>query len=404
MRKTTSPRPPRRRNPRRLERILGVIAITSLIAAWIVGATRADAALMPAVREAMPEADHFNQQNGGLYVAWADSDEQDLLGYVAIGTANGYGGPLKAAVAVNLQGEVVGMAVADHKETPSWMTRVLAGDLVESLIGKSHAEGFELDNDVDAVTGATYTSRAIVDAVLKGSRVGAEELGLLVTSPPSPKIQIGIVDVVLVSLFAVGYFAHKRGFKYKKHARWATMIVGMVVLGFWFNQPLTLSLVNRFLLGYWPQWQTNLYWYLLIGGMLFVFTVDNKNPYCEWFCPFGASQECLGAIGGAKIRSAGRYHSFLKWVQRGLAWAAIMAALLLRNPGVSSYEIFGTLFKLLGSNLEFLLLGMVLLAAMFVRRPWCNYLCPLAPVMDLYRTFRSWIKETWKNLGRMPAK
>jgi polyferredoxin len=45
------------------------------------------------------------------------------------------------------------------------------------------------------------------------------------------------------------------------------------------------------------------------------------------------------------------------------------------------------------------LLGIVLLASMFVKRPWCSYLCPLAPVMDLYRTFRIWMKESWKSLG-----
>ncbi|HDD62487.1 MAG: hypothetical protein DRI65_05905 [Chloroflexota bacterium] len=54
------------------------------------------------------------------------------------------------------------------------------------------------------------------------------------------------------------------------------------------------------------QWQTNLYWYILVLGIIFVFSLDNKNPYCEWFCPFGAAQECMGSIGWAKVRSPGK--------------------------------------------------------------------------------------------------
>lgn len=385
---------------RRLERLLGVAALALLVVAWILGSLRGSADLMPAIQRAMPDADHFSRRDNGTYVGWADDAENDRLGYVTIGTANGYGGPLTMAVAAtNPQGEIVGLVIAGHKETSAWMARVVDARLPETLIGKSYRDPFTVGDDVDGVTGATYTSKAIAEATLKGSQKAAQILGLPVSPPPPPEIQFGIPEILLVLLFAVGYFAHKRGFKYARQARWATMIAGMLVLGFVYNQPLTLSSVNKFLLGYWPEWQTNLYWYLLIGGMLFVFTVDNKNPYCQWFCPFGATQECFGLIGGAKIHSAGKYHNFLKWVQRGLAYAAILLALLFFNPGISSYEIFGAFFDLLGSNLQFLLLGIVLLASMFVKRPWCSYLCPLAPVMDLYRTFRIWVKESWKRQG-----
>jgi hypothetical protein len=389
---------------RKVERILGVVALALLIVAWVLGAVRAESDLMPAVRQALPDAQHFERQTTRTYVAWADRSRTKLLGYVSIASATGYGGPLTMAVATsNPHGEVIGLAVARHKETSAWMTRVTRSGLLKTLIGKSYQDGFELGADVDSVTGATYTSRAMAESTRDGSHMAAQVLGLPVTPPHPPDIELGIPEVLLMALFAVGYFAHKKGFKYTRPVRWVTMIGGMIGLGFVYNQPLTLSTVNQFLLGYWPPWQTHLYWYLLIGGMLFVFTVDNKNPYCHWFCPFGATQECLGAIGGAKIRSAGKYHRFLKWVQRGLAWSAIFLALVLTNPGVSSYEIFGTFFDLVGSNLQYLLLGVVLLAAMLIKRPWCNYLCPLAPVMDLYQTFRIWLKESWKSLGKKAA-
>jgi polyferredoxin len=191
---------------------------------------------------------------------------------------------------------------------------------------------------------------------------------------------------------------HQRKFRYKKQARWLSMLVGLGVLGFIYTSPLTLAFINKLLLGFWPAWQTHLYWYLLIGGMLFVFTVENKNPYCEWFCPFGAAQECMGVVGGAKARNPQRYRDLFKWSQRGLAWGAIVIALLLRNPGISSYEIFGTLFDLEGSVFLFTLLGIVLVAALFIKRPWCRYLCPLHPVEEIIRLFRGWVREIWRKV------
>ena len=86
-----------------------------------------------------------------------------------------------------------------------------------------------------------------------------------------------------------------------------------------------------------------------------------------------------------------------------MTWAAIVIALLLRNPGLTSYEIFGTLFSLTGSMMQFILLGIVLIAALFIRRPWCAYLCPLGPVTDLYRSFRRWGLELWGNQKRKHA-
>jgi len=252
--------------------------------------------------------------------------------------------------------------------------------------------------DIDSITGATYTTRAVAESVLRAGHTVAEYIGLPVTPSPEPKIIFGVPEIVLLGLFAAGYIGHQRKFKYKKQIRWASILIGMIVLGFVYNSPLTLAYINKFLLGYWPQWRTHLYWYLLIGGILFVFTVDNKNPYCEWFCPFGAAQDCMGVIGGAKPGSAGRYNDLLLWVQRGLAWLAIVLALYFRNPGLTSFEVFGTLFDLTGSTLQFALLGIILIASLFIKRPWCKFICPMRPVMDLYRTFRKWMIESWRRL------
>jgi polyferredoxin len=223
--------------------------------------------------------------------------------------------------------------------------------------------------------------------------VASKDLGFEVPPEPSPRILFGLPEISLIVLFAFGIAVRSRRFKPKKAARWISMLLGLIFIGFAFNKPLTIVLINKMLLGFWPEWQLHLYWYLLLAGILFVYTADNRNPYCEWFCPFGSAQECLGIIGGVKARIPDPAHSLLRWFQRFLALGAITIALLYRNPSISSYEVFGAFFRLIGTNFHFILLGIVLLASLFIRRPWCSYLCPLRPVTDFIKLMRSWVKE-----------
>jgi len=382
---------------KKTERLLGILALLSFIVAWAIGYQLENADVEPYLHEAMPEASHFEKLDAISYAAYDDANAQAPIGYIGIGESNGYGGPLKLAVAVDLEGTITGVAVIQHRETPSWFRKVNESGFIKSFLSKSYEDAFQLGEDVDGVTSATYTSRAIAESALKGSRsIAANQLGFDVPPALKPKIAFGIPEIALLGLFGVGYFGHQRNAKYKKQLRWVSLLVGMVVLGFMYNKPLTLSMINQVLLGFWPQWQSNLYWYLMIGGILFVFTVDNKNPYCQWFCPFGAAQECMGAIGGAKNYSPGRYRNFFTWLRRGVVWFAILVALLFRSPGLTSYEIFGTLFALVGSNPQFILLGIVLIVALFIKRPWCTYLCPIGPVDEFIRMVRKWILEKTK--------
>ena len=378
------------------DRVFAIGALLLIAAVWIASAVRTRADLLPFVRQTVPEAHHIVKQDNAVFSAWIDETETELVARIAIGTADGYGGPLQVAVAVDGSGTLIGAVIADEKETPAWMARVLDSGLMSGLIGKRYSDEFSLGIDVDGVTGATYTARALAGAAAGGSRAVAEILGLPVESRGPPKIIFGIPEVVLILLFAIGFLGHRSTFPYTKQARWISMLIGLVVLGFIYNSPVTLAYITKLVLGYWPQWQTNLYWYFLIGGILFVFTVDNKNPYCQWCCPFGAAQECMGAIGGARSRVPRQFQDLLIWLQRGLTLAAILLGVWFRNPGVAGYELFGTLFDLLGSSVQFVALGLVLIAALFIKRPWCNYLCPVRPVVDLIRLVRQMVKEQWK--------
>ncbi|MFC1839425.1 4Fe-4S binding protein [Thermodesulfobacteriota bacterium] len=378
------------------KRLWAVIVVFLIFATWFLGALRSEINLASYIQKAVPEADHVVKIRDGLYSAWGDSAEKNLLGYVALGRASGYGGPLTVAAAVNPSGEIINAVIADHKETPAWMMRVSKSRLLSSMAGKRYEDAFKIGSDLDGVTGATATSRAIAGAVVNGSQAAARQMGLPSRPPVTPEIIFGIPEIVLLALFITVYLGSLNNYKYKRQIRWISMLTGMIILGFIYNNPLTLIHISKFIMGYWPQWQTDLYWYLLLGGILIIFIVNNRNLYCEWFCPFGAAQECMGLIGGINIRRPRRTHNALRILQRILALGAVLTGLYFRNPGLANYELYGTLFALVGTSIQFAALGLILIAAMYIRRPWCNYLCPIKPVLEIIRIFRGWVSEIWK--------
>ena len=142
-----------------------MVAVVIVIIAWVVGTYRAEADLAPFLEQAMPEADRFTPVTLETYAAWKSGQVETLIGYVTTGKAHGYAGEITMAVAVSLSGAVEGLAVVEHKETSSFFRRVMRSDLQQSLRGKSYDHAFSLGQDVDGITGATYSARALAEAV-----------------------------------------------------------------------------------------------------------------------------------------------------------------------------------------------------------------------------------------------
>lgn len=367
--------------------------ILIVLAAWLYGYWNAETDAAPLAGKVLPGATSI-ERSGDLFVG---RDAQGaLVGYAAVGQGAGYGGPLRVIAGVDPQGAILGVEVVEQRESPGFFRLVRSSELVENYAGRTLRNPLQLGADLDSVTGATMSAEGVANAVRNAVRSVAAA-GLKTPLPAESKpLQIGAPEIVLSMLFAAGYFGHRlRSGRMKRAVRWGTLLAGIVAIGFVYTLPLTISMVVSFLSGYWPDWHTNLYWYLLVGGILFVTTVDAKNPYCSWFCPFGAVQECLAAVTQARPYRPRNLNTALKWVQRGLALTAIVLGLALRQPGAAGYEPFATLFDLRGSAVQWALLVMVLLASLMMQRPFCNYLCPIDPVVDFIAAGRRWFQESW---------
>jgi len=374
-------------NAKHLDVVFAIGVVGVLIAAWLIGFWRAESNIEPFFRQVFPMAERFTAAPAGTYAAWTKNTEKPL-GYIGIGVAEGYGGELKVVVGVSTEGTLLSSVVVSHRETGSFYQRVKEKGVLASLAGKSAAEDFVVSQDVNGVTGATATSRALADASRRAVRFVSERvLAIPVPPEPDPPIQFGWPEFALILFFLSGLLLRWQKFPWKKVFRWATLFAGLVLIGFIWAEPLNLVMINKMIIGAWPALGPNLYWYILLLGFLLFTLLGGVNPYCNGFCPIGAAQEVLGKFGGANPPSH-RLNLFLRWTQRGLALVLIVLALIYRNPSINNYEVSGALFRLIGSSFHFGLLGAVIIASLFIQRFWCRGLCPVRPVSDSLQWLR----------------
>lgn len=377
----------------RRRRSLAAIAMALVAAAWVCGYVTSGSDIAPLVGGVLPGSSTI-EARGSIFVG--RSAGGTLVGYAAVGSAPGYGGPIDMLVGVSPSGEILGTRVVAQRESPGFFRRFGREGFFRQYAGAPITRTLRLGDDLDGLSGATLSAEGIAAGVRHAVRVIAQE-GLHAPLPPERKrLQWGVPEIVLLLLFAAGYVGHRIERRSMKRAvRWGTMLTGMVVLGFVYTAPLTIAQIVVLVSGYWPDWHNNLYWYLLVGGVLFVTVADSKNPYCAWFCPFGAFQECVGAVTRAPVYRPRGLHEALKWAQRGLALTAVLLGLALRRPGISTYEPYATLFDLTGTGPQWALLVIITLSSLIIYRPFCSYLCPIDPVVDLVGEGRRWLREEW---------
>ena len=99
--------------------------------------------------------------------------ENDEITSVAIKSSSndGFGGKIELLIGILMDGTITGYKIIEHSETPGLGDKVTEPKFGSQFVGlNAHNDNFNLKNDggeIDAVTGATISSRAVVGAVKK---------------------------------------------------------------------------------------------------------------------------------------------------------------------------------------------------------------------------------------------
>ena len=294
----------------------------------------------------------------------------------------GFAGPINLLLAVDRAGRIAGVRYLESDETPSYIAGIegwLAG-----LAGQDLAAGpLSLDR-VDALSGATLSSRAALESINRGARRATEvAFGRPMPAPAEatgPRLDAGLYAslALLLAFFPVYLTGSER-------ARRALQLASLGVLGIWLNTPITeVDLVNLSLGQAASPIENPQRWLLLgfvaVSGLLF------GQVWCGYLCPFGALQELVSRLGrriglraypDRRLEQRARYLKYLV-----LAWMLIAVW----SSGEVLWASFDPMQHAFGGRLAgwmLLLAGAALLGSLFYVRFWCRYFCPLGALLSL---------------------
>ena len=145
--------------------VAGALAAANQVTAPLIEAAAAEKQ-EAARKELLPEAEGFKHMLGyevehvsDIYVA------ENGVGAVITAKAKGYGGDITVMVAFTADGTIKRIKVTEQSETKGIGSKVVDSSAYWTQYEGLPAETLTLGEDVDAVTGATKSSRALLEAV-----------------------------------------------------------------------------------------------------------------------------------------------------------------------------------------------------------------------------------------------
>ncbi|MCE5283537.1 MAG: RnfABCDGE type electron transport complex subunit G [Deltaproteobacteria bacterium] len=164
---------------------LGIFCVLSAgLLAWVFLMTtpvieaNAKASFEGSLREVLPGAQTFKDVSvkgakSQIYEGYADGKPVGLAVKVA---PRGYAGEIEMLVGVDPELRVKGMKILSQRETPGLGTNMLKPKFIAQFIGKGVKDVLEPKKDIDALTGATISTRGVCEGV-KAVLKDAEQYG-----------------------------------------------------------------------------------------------------------------------------------------------------------------------------------------------------------------------------------
>ena len=315
----------------------------------------------------------------------------------------GYGGPVPLKIHIK-DGRVAAVEAEPNAESPDFFNR--AKELLNHWQNKSVDEA--LAEEVDAVSGATFSSKAIIANMQRGlayakqhgqwgedgsvgalgtsaSPIEGGSAGALGTSAPpivgSVSNSAGALETSappIVALIVVLLGAVVPLFYNNRRLHLVQLAVNVVVLGLWTGTFVSYTLFLRIFSGGVSLSAIGAFaapLLMLIVALIYPL-VGRSGHYCANICPFGSAQELAGKLSRRKLRITPRILKLLS-VLRNLLWGVLMALLLTGTcTAWIDYELFTAFLYSSASVWVTVLAALFLVLSVWVPRPYCRFVCP----------------------------
>jgi predicted membrane-bound spermidine synthase len=336
------------------------------------------------LRDGSRKIDYYKVFDANDKLAGYIFSSQDLAPEV-----RGFGGRINLAVyADERDGSLIGFNLIRSNETPSYLE--LLSKWNDTLIGH-HLFGSKSFADVQAVTGATISSNAILSALrTSGQRFAAEVLGRPI-GPGAEQIAHRanyLPDVhtkYLLSAFALALIVTYLG------GFWSRLVVLCLSLGIggiWLNAQYSSDQIINILSLHIPALALTGMFLFIIGIPFLVLVFGNL--YCGYICPFGAAQELISYILPGRFKpplssNSMRKARFVKYIILLIVVIVFFASrdrtTLTADPLISVFGLRLTAGDFRSALL--LIVAAALIGSLFWPRFWCRYFCPAGAFLSL---------------------
>ena len=336
-----------------------------------------------------PEADSLVLEDVNLYNVFDDGNKIGTIVNTSPFSDEiyGYNSTTPLTIFLNENDRISEVEICENRETRGYLNKVINSgylDLWDGLTPKEAAT-----HNVDAVSGCTFTSIAVAQSLQIRMQDLSKEKGKITIDSKLLARQICIVLVTILS--AICFFNPNK----TKILRYVTLLLSIAILGFWTNSLLSLALFYN--------WMTNgislaIQLPLLIIAVLAILLplFTKKSFYCQYLCPFGAAQEFVGVIGqkakGNRQKTSSvksKVFNFFVVFRKVILLVLLLIVALgvgLDLSVVEPFPIFN--YQSIGFGVA-IFAAVIIVASVFIKKPWCNYLCPTGTLLESFRRLRN---------------
>jgi polyferredoxin len=136
---------------------------------------------------------------------------------------------------------------------------------------------------------------------------------------------------------------------------------------------------------------------LILMWLVLILAVFFGPVFCGWVCPLGSVQEFIGKLGQKIFKK--KYNRFipakvdmyLRYTRYIVLLMVVIQTARLGKIMFDTLDPYYALFNFWSDEIAvsaFVVLGITLIGALFVERPWCKYACPYGAFLGIFNTFR----------------
>ena len=284
----------------------------------------------------------------------------------------GYGGPVPLRIYINKVGVITKIEALDNAETPDFFAE--ASTLLHRWEGKTVDEA--LGMQVDAVSGATFSSKAIIGNMNRALQYVKKN-----TTSENKGMEWSAQNIIVLLVVLLGAVVPLLWRNRKWH--YVQLVLNVAVLGLWSGTFVSYAMMlNVFSNGVSLASLSSMAAPLLMLVVAFVYPVFGRSGhYCANVCPLGSAQELMGKLSHRKL-AVGKKTQKALMVFRLLLWGVLMLLMLGGiTIGWMDYELFTAFIYSSASVVMLVVAVLILVLSVFIGRPYCRFVCPTGTLM-----------------------